>query len=170
MLMDVQMPIMDGFEATRWIRQQAEAGGPALPIVAMTAHALKGDRERCLAAGMDSYVSKPIDAEQLYQAIEDALAAVARCRSAGSSEFSRTPHCAEPDAQPSPARPAAVAPLLAAGVDDSPQVGNSSATATARESLVDWSVALAQVGGDETGVAQDRPRFRGRRRNSPGNA
>ncbi|MGB9907832.1 MAG: response regulator [Candidatus Saccharicenans sp.] len=73
-LMDVQMPEMDGFEATRQIRQQEKAGGEHLPIVAMTAHAMKGDREKCLEAGMDDYVAKPLYPEQLYRAIERAVA------------------------------------------------------------------------------------------------
>jgi CheY-like chemotaxis protein len=74
-LMDVQMPEMNGFEATRAIREIERVRGRHVPIIAMTAHAIKGDRERCLAAGMDFYLSKPIKAESLYQAIEDARAA-----------------------------------------------------------------------------------------------
>ena len=68
-LMDVQMPEMDGFEATAGIRAIEAAGGGHVPVIAMTAHAMKGDRERCLAAGMDGYVSKPIRPDQLLQAI-----------------------------------------------------------------------------------------------------
>jgi PAS domain S-box-containing protein len=68
-LMDVQMPVMDGLEATMRIRQR-EKDGQRLPIVAMTAFAMKGDRERCLEAGMDAYIAKPIQSRELYQAIE----------------------------------------------------------------------------------------------------
>jgi PAS domain S-box-containing protein len=72
-LMDVQMPDMDGFEATRAIRAQEQISHKHLPIVAMTAHAMIGDRERCTAAGMDSYVTKPVDAAKLFTAISDAF-------------------------------------------------------------------------------------------------
>ncbi len=70
-LMDVQMPEMDGFKATELIRDREKGNGGHIPIVAMTAHAMKGDREKCLAAGMDSYMSKPIRAEDLFLIIED---------------------------------------------------------------------------------------------------
>jgi len=69
-LMDVQMPEMDGFEATAMIRQNEQASGRHLPIIAMTAHAMKGDRESCLAAGMDGYISKPIRAQELLEVTE----------------------------------------------------------------------------------------------------
>jgi CheY-like chemotaxis protein len=73
-LMDMQMPVMDGLEATRQIRSfEAAHGRPRLPIVAMTANAMQGDRENCVAAGMDDYVSKPIRADALYERINHFL-------------------------------------------------------------------------------------------------
>ena len=69
-LMDVQMPQLNGLEATRAIRVDEKETRHHIPIIAMTAHAIKGDRERCLEAGMDEYVSKPIDSEKLFDAIE----------------------------------------------------------------------------------------------------
>jgi Amt family ammonium transporter len=77
-LMDCQMPEMDGFETTRAIRAQEQdrATGKRLPIIALTANAVQGDRERCLDAGMDAYVTKPINPQLLIQAIENLLAQV----------------------------------------------------------------------------------------------
>ncbi len=71
-LMDLQMPVMDGLEATAAIRAQ-EPAGRRIPIIALTAHALKGDRERCLAVGMDDYVAKPIRPRRLFETISGVL-------------------------------------------------------------------------------------------------
>jgi PAS domain S-box-containing protein len=72
-LMDVQMPEMDGLRATASIREREESTGRHIPIIAMTAYALKGDRERCLEAGMDGYVAKPVRTGELLKAIETAV-------------------------------------------------------------------------------------------------
>ena len=74
-LMDVQMPEMDGLTAAAAIRKKEKTTGAHIPLVAMTAHATKGDRERCLAAGMDAYISKPIQTQKLFETIESLTAA-----------------------------------------------------------------------------------------------
>ena len=92
-LMDVQMPVMDGFETTRRIREGA-AGEHyrKIPIVAITANALKGDRERCLAAGMQNYVAKPIREPELLDALIHGFSLVPEALLAGVTEPTRSPH------------------------------------------------------------------------------
>jgi CheY-like chemotaxis protein len=91
-LMDLEMPELGGFATTARVREQEKETGGHLPIIALTAHALKGDRERCLAAGMDGYVAKPIHSGELFEAIH--------------ALFPATP--AEPAPAPEPARPPVV--------------------------------------------------------------
>jgi two-component system, sensor histidine kinase and response regulator len=77
-LMDLEMPDMDGFEATAAIRRQESGEGGHIPIIAMTAHAIKGFREQCLEAGMDDFITKPIKPDEMYRAVESiALSAAA---------------------------------------------------------------------------------------------
>src|SRR5207244_9212046 len=72
---DVHMPVMDGFEATAAIRRREAGTGAHLPVIALTANAMKGDRERCLQGGFDDYVSKPINVPQLFAVIGRLVAA-----------------------------------------------------------------------------------------------
>jgi CheY-like chemotaxis protein len=81
-LMDLQMPEMDGFEATVAIRTLQRATGSRTPIVALTAHAMEGDRQRCLDADMDGYVSKPVRAVELFEVVDRVMAAAAHSRAA----------------------------------------------------------------------------------------
>jgi CheY-like chemotaxis protein len=75
-LMDLQMPEMDGFEATACIRKrERDSGVPRVPIIALTAHAMQGDRQRCLDADMDGYVAKPIKPVELFEVIDRVMAA-----------------------------------------------------------------------------------------------
>ncbi|MDX1944153.1 MAG: ATP-binding protein [Pirellulaceae bacterium] len=118
-LMDVQMPVLDGFAAVDEIRRHEAAHGGHVPIVAMTAHAMKGDRERCLAAGMDGYVSKPIIPQELYATIDQVVSA----------------RNSEPSGLTRKAGPAdAIASLVA--------------TATGTTAGIDWEAALVHTGGD----------------------
>jgi CheY-like chemotaxis protein len=89
-LMDVQMPEMDGFEATGVIRAREHGSDRHLPIVAMTAHAMKGDRELCLNSGMDGYVSKPLQSRELFDAVESLAGPAARGSEAAAIPLDKT--------------------------------------------------------------------------------
>jgi CheY-like chemotaxis protein/anti-sigma regulatory factor (Ser/Thr protein kinase) len=88
-LMDVQMPEMDGFEATSAIRVREQRTGRHLPIIAMTAHAMRGDQERCLAAGMDGYIPKPIRVQELIALLERFSGVAANVEAVPAGD----PHC-----------------------------------------------------------------------------
>jgi CheY-like chemotaxis protein len=86
-LMDVSMPDLDGYETTRIIRRRDTASSARIPIIAMTAHALQGDRDRCLEVGMDDYISKPISAAELLEKIRRWAVNRVRARKARDSVY-----------------------------------------------------------------------------------
>ncbi|HEX4004260.1 MAG TPA: response regulator [Candidatus Acidoferrales bacterium] len=119
-LMDVQMPVMDGFEAIRLIRAKERISGAHMPIIALTAHAMKGDREKCLAVGADDYVSKPIR-------ISDLLAAMERARKA---------------------KVEVAAPAVSPGESQAPSAAGAIPTPDSAAPVFDFKDALDRVEGD----------------------
>ena len=99
-LMDLQMPEMDGFEATRRIREEEAASGTHTPIIAMTANAMRGDREKCLDAGMDDYVAKPVRSAELFSTVEK----FARSAAPAAAGSGRTDGLEVPSANPDSGR------------------------------------------------------------------
>ncbi|HLQ45674.1 MAG TPA: response regulator, partial [Planctomycetaceae bacterium] len=101
-LMDMQMPVMNGYDATAAIRSEEHGTGRRIPIIAMTAEAMKGDREHCLEAGLDDYISKPFDPESLYRVV--AAVPAETCAAAGTlviEEASRPPDVPAEETEPS---------------------------------------------------------------------
>ena len=126
-LMDVQMPEMDGLEATHVIRQREQRSGWHVPIIAMTAQAMSGDRERCLAAGMDEYLTKPIRADHLYEVLE--------------SDF---PNAVFPQESSFKA-----SQKTRRGMIQKPLEAEVSPSSQANGSIVNWTHAMSIVGGDK---------------------
>ena len=98
-LMDVQMPEMGGFEATALIREKEKATGGHIPIVAMTANAMAGDRERCIEAGMDAYVAKPLKSKELFQVIRESVESLSGMNSDSRNEPQRSTPVASENSQ-----------------------------------------------------------------------
>ena len=138
-LMDVQMPVMDGLEATRRIR--ALPGGADLPIVALTAHALDEDRDRCLEAGMNDYLTKPLDVDRLLSSLGQWIASAAAAAKPGRARAARTEW---PDVRPEP--PAAPAPGLDAAAALARLGGNERLLlSVAAEFVRDYAASAARI-------------------------
>ncbi len=162
-LMDMHMPDMDGLEATRAIRAREQPDGPRLPIIALTASAMKGDRERCLEAGMDGYVSKPFNPQDLFTAVEGHGAAASSARTTPPARTARRgPGCGGRAQAPGPSawRPD---PALCSGSGETPR-GDSFRHRRRRRAAAQAGRAYTQGFG---GRVRGRYRRPGRRR--PGN-
>lgn len=155
-LMDVQMPTMDGLQATAVIRSLSEEFS-RVPIIAMTAHAMRGDRERCLAAGMTSYISKPIDANQLVKLVERVSREFRHARSAWVPQ----PHIRNSAEHMDPANKTELD--LFRAVSDAPTALPRGSTLASAMSASDRPVinvagALSRLGGDQ-GLLRDMATF-----------
>jgi len=148
-LMDVQMPEMDGLEAAAAIRARERRTGRHVPIVAMTAHAMEGDRQRCLEAGMDDYLAKPLRAAQLFETIDRLAEQFGLCEvgqpAPGRSEPAGEQHT---PATSQPAGSSPPAPPKQAAVGESPSPAQASAELPPAEGIIDWQEALRVVRGD----------------------
>ncbi|MHB8899095.1 MAG: response regulator, partial [Thermoguttaceae bacterium] len=149
-LMDVRMPDMDGLEATRIVRARERLAGGHVPIVALTANAMQGDRDLCLEAGMDSYMTKPMQVTQLVAAISEALGHV---DPAGNEEGARpvSQDIVEPFAAAGQQRTGCVAGIRP-GLSDESWPSDERASAVGGRSAggpVDWELARQQAYGDE---------------------
>jgi two-component system, sensor histidine kinase and response regulator len=149
-LMDVQMPEMDGFRATEIIRQEQEKSGIGIPIIAMTAHAMQGDREKCLAAGMHDYISKPIGRKELTELIERNCARAATERLAANTHAA-IPHSANPesDASDGPAAPDPEVKQLENNGKPQSSFGHQEELLIEQELPIEPEKMLAHCGGDQ---------------------
>ncbi len=146
-LMDIQMPEMDGLEASMAIRRAERHRKSHTPIVAMTAHVLQGDRERCLEAGMDEYLSKPVRTRQLFETIDRVVGGIPA--PSGASTASEGERAASPVSVGAPAASSAAAsPLPAPTLFDSGSLSAIDSSGLPLGEVVNWQVALRTVGGD----------------------
>lgn len=141
-LMDVQMPELDGFQATAEIRALEEKSGTSIPIIALTAHAMKGDKERCLAAGMDGYVSKPLDPAKLMEVMLELAPESALNKAANTEQPAK-------EEEPAPKKPT---PPSEDGPEPAEETGQESEQADDQEEdagLFDAEALLRRSGGQE---------------------
>lgn len=166
-LMDVQMPVLDGLSATREIRESEKHTGRHIPIIAMTAHALKGDREKCLESGMDEYIAKPIRVSVMMDKFQVVLGSANRTADPNDGSVSGEEQSSERPAEPVPsvaiaavdeaklAEPAASPTVQADSNVQSPEddshamsIAEDAARLFPEEPVIDWVKATAIVGGD----------------------